>query len=98
MNQTDTAAAWPNAPHTRYEAHYGDRVARCFADRPKGVDAILRAAVAAKPDGEALIDGDRRFTYAQFDKAVDSVAAGLITRGVIPGDRIALLLGNRAEF
>jgi acyl-CoA synthetase (AMP-forming)/AMP-acid ligase II len=89
---------WQNAPAMRWEAHYGDRVVRCFADRPKGVDAILRAAVAAKPNGEALIDGDRRFIYVQFDKAVDSVAAGLIARGVVPGDRIALLLGNRAEF
>jgi long-chain acyl-CoA synthetase len=89
---------WQNSPAMRYEAHYGDRVVRCFPDRPKGVDAILRAAVAAKPNGEALVDGDRRFNYAEFDRAVDSVAAGLIARGVVPGDRVALLLGNRAEF
>jgi acyl-CoA synthetase (AMP-forming)/AMP-acid ligase II len=89
---------WQNSPEMRWEAHYGDRVVRCFTDRPKGVDAILRTAVAAKPDREALIDGDRRYTYAQFDKAVDAVAAGLIARGVVPGDRVALLLGNRVEF
>jgi len=89
---------WRNSPAMRYEAHYGDRVVRCFTEPREGVDAILRAAVAAKPDGEALVDGERRVTYAQFDRAVDSVAAGLIARGVVPGDRIALLLGNRAEF
>jgi acyl-CoA synthetase (AMP-forming)/AMP-acid ligase II len=89
---------WEDSPAMRYEAHYGDRVVRCFADRPKGVDQILREAVAAKPDGEALVDNGRRFTYAEMDRIVDSVAAGLIARGIAPGDRIALLLGNRAEF
>ena len=89
---------WQNSPAMRYEAHYGDRVVRCFSDRPKGIDQILRDAVAIKPDGEALVDNGRRFTYAQLDRIVDSVAAGLTARGVVPGDRIALLLGNRAEF
>jgi acyl-CoA synthetase (AMP-forming)/AMP-acid ligase II len=91
-------STWPNSPAMRYEAHYGDRVTRCFADRPKGVDQILRDTVKARPDGEALVDGGRRFTYAEMDRIVDSVAAGLIARGVAPGDRVALLLGNRAEF
>jgi len=89
---------WPNAPAMRYEAHYGDRVVRCFTNRPKGVDQILRDTVALRPDAEALIDNGRRFTYAEFDRMVDAVAAGLIARGVQPGDRVALLLGNRAEF
>ena len=89
---------WHNSPATRYEAHYGDRVVRCFSERPNGVDQILREAVAAKPDGEALVDGARRFTYGEMDRIVDSVAAGLTARGIVPGDRIALLLGNRAEF
>ena len=89
---------WLDSPAMRYEAHYGDRVVRCFSKRPKGIDQILREAVAAKPNGEALVDGERRFTYAEMDRIVDSVAASLIARGVAPGDRIALLLGNRAEF
>ncbi|HEX4507721.1 MAG TPA: class I adenylate-forming enzyme family protein [Alphaproteobacteria bacterium] len=89
---------WQSAPAMRYEAHYGDRVARCFANRPMGVDQILRDTVALRPDAEALVDNGRRFTYAEFDRMVDAVAAGLIARGVQPGDRIALLLGNRAEF
>ena len=89
---------WPDAPAMRWEAHYGDRVVRCFADRPRGVDQILRQAVGRDPTAEALIDGDRRFTYAEFDRAVDNVAANLAARGFRPGDRAALLLGNRAEF
>ena len=89
---------WDNAPKMRWEAHYGDRVARCFAERPAGVDQILRETVARTPQAEALVDGERRFTYAELDRAVDNVAANLTARGLRPGDRVALLLGNRAEF
>jgi O-succinylbenzoic acid--CoA ligase len=91
-------SGWDNAPEMRWEAHYGDRVARCFAKRPAGVDRILREAVARVPEAEALVDGERRFTYAQLDRAVDNVAANLAARGLRAGDRVALLLGNRAEF
>jgi acyl-CoA synthetase (AMP-forming)/AMP-acid ligase II len=91
-------SGWKNAPAMRYEAHYGDRVVRCFAERPACVDQILREAVTRSPSAEALVDGDVRVTYAEFDRAVDSVAAGLIARGFQPGDRAALLLGNRIEF
>src|SRR5271165_6015240 len=83
---------------TRYESHYGDRVVRCFADRPRGVDSLLRAAAARKPDGEALVDGGKRFTYAALDRIANAVAACLIARGLVPGDRLALLVSNRAEF
>src|ERR1700743_724140 len=89
---------WPNAPAMRYEAHYGDRVVRCFTNRPKGVDQILRDTVALRPDAEALIDNGRRFTYAEFDRMVDAVAAGLIVRGVQTGDPVELMLGKRSGF
>jgi acyl-CoA synthetase (AMP-forming)/AMP-acid ligase II len=83
---------------TRYESHYGDRVVRCFTDRPKGVDHLLQSIAALKPEAEALVDGDRRFTYAELDRVTDEVASGLLAIGLAPGDRMALLLGNRAEF
>ena len=89
---------WSECPPLRYETHYGDRVVLCFADRPAGVDQILREAVAVRPDSDAIIDGDRRFTYRAFDQAVDEIAAGLTACGVEPGDRVALLLSNCAEF
>src|SRR5581483_4831668 len=35
---------------------------------------------------------------AELDRITDEVAAGLHGFGLVPGDRVALLLGNRAEF
>ena len=54
--------------------------------------------MARNPDGEALVCGDQRLTYAQLDIEVGRVAAGLAARGVGKGDRVAMLLGNRIEF
>ena len=47
---------------------------------------------------EALIDGTRRYTYAQLLDETNSVARGLLAIGVTRGDRVAILMGNRAEW
>ena len=82
----------------RKEAHFGDRVVNCRADRPGSVFAMFTAAVARAPDREALIAGDLRLTWRQLDHIVAEVAAGLVACGVVPGDRVATMIGNRAEF
>ena len=46
------------------------------------------------PDRPAVIDGDRRVTYAQLDRRVERLALALAERGVAEGDRIAALLIN----
>ena len=40
----------------------------------------------------------RRWTTAQFDQAANAVARGLLRQGFKPGDRIAVISENRAEF
>src|SRR4051812_42398395 len=82
----------------RHEVHYGQRVVRCFAERPAHVDAMFRAAVAQAPDRTALILGDARISYRALDATVDAVAANLMRYGFHRGDRLALLLGNCFEF
>jgi acyl-CoA synthetase (AMP-forming)/AMP-acid ligase II len=82
----------------RIESHFGDRLVRCFAERPAGLNEMLAAAVARNADGEALIDGELRLTWRALDDCVAHCAAGLARRGVGRGDRVALLLGNRSEF
>jgi long-chain acyl-CoA synthetase len=42
--------------------------------------------------------GASRMTWGDVDRAADSCAAGLVARGISPGDRIGLFLGNRPEF
>src|SRR5882724_3713140 len=82
----------------RHETHYGDRVVRCFAQRPTSIDAVFRAAVARAPDRDALVLGGARVSYRALDEIVQNIAANLTQRGFRKGDRIALLLGNCFEF
>jgi 2,3-dihydroxybenzoate-AMP ligase len=46
----------------------------------------------------ALIDGERRFTYADVDLQSDNLALNLIALGFKPLDRVVLQLPNVAEF
>jgi len=82
----------------RLEQHFGDRVLRCFTPRPPSLNALLDAAVARHPAGEALVAGALRLDYAGLGRDVERVAAGLAALGIGRGDRVAMLLGNRAEF
>ena len=45
-------------------------------------------------DHEALVDGDRRFTFAQLRDEVRRTAAAIAGSGVQPGDRVALWSPN----
>jgi 2,3-dihydroxybenzoate-AMP ligase len=46
----------------------------------------------------ALIDGTRRYTYAELDRLSDNLAANLLALGLKPLDRIVPTLPNVAEF
>ncbi len=91
---------WNNdlLPAMRDEAHFGDRVVRCFVDRPASVDAMFRASCTRHPGNEALVFEGRRWTYAQLSAWVDGAARVLSQAGVKRGDRVALWIGNRPEF
>jgi len=56
----------------------------------------LRRAARVMPDREALVEGERRFTYAQYYARVSRLASALAKRGVEPGDVLATLLPNVA--
>ncbi|MCB1743299.1 MAG: acyl--CoA ligase [Gammaproteobacteria bacterium] len=85
-------------PALRHEVHFGDRLVRCFAERPRSTHALLADAVALNPDGEALVCGEERLSYAQLQSLVERCAAGLRAAGMERGDRIAMLLGNGVAF
>ncbi|MGE0503465.1 MAG: class I adenylate-forming enzyme family protein [Rhizobiaceae bacterium] len=88
----------PELPATRQELHYGDRMVACFVDRPADLWAMVEAAGAFNANGEALVCGDNRWTWRALLDEVGRTAAGLARQGVAAGDRVAILLGNRAEF
>jgi long-chain acyl-CoA synthetase len=82
----------------RTETHYGNRVVRCFAQRPAHIDAMFREAVARHPERDALVLGDQRISYRALDAIVEKIAGNLARCGYAKGDRLALLLGNCFEF
>ena len=61
------------------------------------VGALLFQAAARYPAVEALVDGDRRWTYAELLDDAQRLAAGLGRIGLSPGERIVTLLQNNAE-
>ncbi|MGE5764069.1 MAG: AMP-binding protein, partial [Mycobacterium leprae] len=66
--------------------------------RRHGVGDLVRRTALRHPGKTAVVDGDVRMTYAEFDAVVNRVANALTARGVRKGDRIALLSHNSWQF
>ncbi len=62
-------------------------------------DNLARTA-ARHPDRPAVVEcaTDRRLSYAEFDRAVDELAAGLIGSGVQRGDRVGIWAPNCVDW
>ena len=59
---------------------------------------ILEKSATGSPDKAAIVDGDRRTTYAELNAAADALAAGLAGLGFEKGDRVAIFMKNSLEF
>ena len=57
----------------------------------------IRRCAQRRPDGLAYVDGERRFTFAQFNDRVNRHTNGLYAAGVKRGDRVATLTNNHVE-
>jgi long-chain acyl-CoA synthetase len=70
--------------------------------RQRNLGYFFDGALARVPDKIAIIDlfggGERCSTYRQLDVRMEGVARMLARLGVHPGDRVAMLVGNRTEF
>src|SRR5713226_3419266 len=55
---------------------------------------FLQRAAAVHPDKLAVVHGDRRFTYRQFDERCRCFADALRRRGIAAGDTVAVLAPN----
>jgi acyl-CoA synthetase (AMP-forming)/AMP-acid ligase II len=66
-----------------------------------GVSTIPQAlehASQAYADLEAMVDDDRRWTFAELARDVDEAARALVAHGIAPGDRVAIWAPNMAEW
>ena len=70
-----------------------------YVELPDSVVAMLRASVERDPSGEAVVelDGPRLSYQELWDRSV-RVAGGLRAAGVGRGDRVAIRLGNGADW
>ncbi len=59
---------------------------------------ILAEPARRVPDKTAVIEGDRRLTYAQMWREARVYAQHLLDQGVRPGQRVAILCPNTVEF
>src|SRR5919199_3663618 len=58
---------------------------------------MLEFAAARYPEKLAMVDGDRRYTYGEWDERVHAVANALRGLGVSKGDRVVQVIKNREE-
>lgn len=55
-------------------------------------------AITLWPDREALVDGEKRFTYKQFGQRVASLASRLRSFGLKRGSTVAICCPNKSEY
>ena len=59
---------------------------------------LLEDSARQHPDRDAVVLGDTRLTYAQVNGAANQVANLLVSRGIQPGDKVALSCPNLPFF
>lgn len=75
-----------------------DGVAR-YQNRPRSLVEMLRASVEKFPNNEAVVEvGGERLTFRDFWDRAARTAGGLRAAGIQPGDRVAIRLGNGADW
>jgi long-chain acyl-CoA synthetase len=72
-------------------------LARNLIQRVNIGDSLTRAA-ATRPEHLAVVDGDRRFAYGDFNRWVNRLANGLLGLGYTRGDALGIASGNSADF
>ncbi len=65
---------------------------------PLLVDDFLRRAAKLYPDKLAIVDGERRLSYHDFQQRVNQLSHALLELGIEPGDRVCILSPNSHFF
>ncbi|MGW5921744.1 amino acid adenylation domain-containing protein [Nocardia fluminea] len=66
------------------------------AGTPATLGELIAAAVAANPDGTAVVYGEKRWTYREFDAWTDGLAGALQAAGAGPETLIAMVMERSA--
>ncbi|MBW2540938.1 MAG: long-chain fatty acid--CoA ligase [Deltaproteobacteria bacterium] len=59
---------------------------------------ILHESAIDRPDHVAVRLNERELTYAEIDRQARGIATALLERGIVPGQKVALLIPNVPEF
>lgn len=59
---------------------------------------ILRRTAQRHPDRVAIVEGDRRTTYAMLDDAANRYANFLLAQGLTTGDKVGCICANSTDF
>ena len=80
----------------RTELHWG-RTVTCYADRAPDLLSRMAAVVTERTEVVAVVEGDKRLSYAKLFDQAGTIASLLAERGVGPGDRVAVMLANGVD-
>ena len=69
-----------------------------MAELPRTIPALVQWAGRQFGDAEAVVDGERRVSFAELAGLVRRAATGCVERGVQPGDRVAVWGPNSLEW
>jgi long-chain acyl-CoA synthetase len=61
---------------------------------PATLPLFFKTFAALNAANEAVVAGDERLTFAQLDEISDGLAHGLVARGIVKGDRVAIAMRN----
>lgn len=69
-------------------------------ERPQAttIGALVRELAITRPDDLSLVCNDTRLTWSDLADQVARVGAGLLELGIEPGDRVAAIAANSAEW
>ncbi|GAA1749978.1 AMP-binding protein [Aeromicrobium alkaliterrae] len=89
---SEAAPRLPDFPTFPVEAVERYRAAGLWGTRT--IAQEFRAVASRFADREAVVDRERRLTYAELDANSDAIATGLLAAGLEVGDRVTLQAGN----
>ena len=102
MHYSELNTAWaeltgPGAPMEVVEIEVRGAPVKMFKNSPPTVRALW-LSTAAFAERDYLVFGDERMTYGEAHRQVAAIASWMWSRGVRPGDRIAIAMRNYPEW